>query len=63
MKILSTRRRRIAASVLAALAVSVGGTMAANAQRAPVTSKSFPLFANAAVKNCFAARGRLRTPR
>jgi hypothetical protein len=58
MKILSKRPRRIAASALAALAVAVGGTMAANAQSAKPASTSFSLFANAAVKNCFAAPGK-----
>src|SRR5262245_23964256 len=61
MKILSNRRRRIAASALAALAVAVGGTMAANAQTAPPSSTSFWLFPNAAVKNCFAAPGQTPT--
>jgi hypothetical protein len=58
MRILPTRSRRIAASALAALAVAVGGAMAANAQSAQTSSTSFWLFPNAAVKNCFAAPGK-----
>ena len=63
MKILSKSPRRIAASALAALAVAVGGTMAANAQTAPPSSTSFWLFPNATVKNCFAAPGHTPTAR